>query len=142
MSLVPWRPFRDLDEVFNEDDWFLPLVSAKEKTRDVAVNLYETEKDLIAEVGVPGIDPEKIDVNIKGDVLEIKGEEEKTKEDSKKNYWKKEISKSSFRRGIKLPVSVNEKKVDATYESGILKVTMPKKKELKEGKTKIKVKKK
>ncbi len=34
MSLMPWRPFQDLGEVFNEDDWFLPLISAKERAKD------------------------------------------------------------------------------------------------------------
>ncbi len=140
MSLIPWKPFRDLEGFFDDEDWFLPVVS-RNRTKETALNLYETEKDLIAEVSVPGIDPEKIDINIHGDVLEIKGNQEEEKQEKKRNYWKKEIYKKSFERSVKLPVSVDEKKIDAVCEEGILKITMPKK-ETKQEKSKIKVRKK
>ncbi len=140
MSLIPWRPFRDLDNIFDDGDWFLPLVS-KNKNKELAFNLYETDKEVVAEVGIPGINPDKIDIDIRGDILEVKGNQEDEKEEKNKNYWHKEIYRSSFERSIKLPTSINDKKVDAVYENGILKIVMPKKKE-KETKTKIKVKKK
>lgn len=140
MSLIPWKPFRDLDNIFDDGDWFLPLVS-KNKNKELAFNLYETDKEVVAEVGIPGINPDKIDIDIRGDILEVKGNQEDEKEEKNKNYWHKEIYRSSFERSIKLPTSINDKKVDAVYENGILKIVMPKKKE-KETKTKIKVKKK
>ncbi len=141
MSLMPWRPFRDLDNIFEEDDWFLPLVSTKGKSKDFPVNLYETEKELVIEVGLPGIDTEKTEISINDDILEIKGTEEKEKEEKNKNYWKKEIYKSSFEKLIKLPIPVEEDNVNASYENGIMKVVMPKKKK-EEPKKRIQINKK
>lgn len=142
MTLIPRRPFEDLDRFFEDDDWFLPLVH-KGRAVEPALDLYEKDNNLIAELNLPGIDPEKVEVTVKDHTLRITGGSEETKEeeDKDKGYWRKEIRKGSFDRIVQLPTTVDENNIEANYEDGILKVTMPKSEEKADAK-RIEVKKK
>lgn len=140
MALIPWKPFGDLDGFF-EDEWLLPAIK-KEREAIPAMDLYETDKEVIAEINAPGFDPEKIDVNVSNGVLKVSGKMEEKKEEKKKNYWRKEIRSGSFERLARLPSAVKEDKVEADYEKGVLKIIMPKVEmaAVKEKKVKVKVK--
>lgn len=139
MALIPWKPFSDLDHFFEEEDWMMPVFSRKEITRP-AMDVYETEKEVIAEVSLPKINPEKVDISLEEGVLKVSGRDEETKEEKEKGYWKKEIRKGSFERAMRLPVSVKETDIDATYEKGVLKIVMQKAEPKVGQKVKIKVK--
>jgi len=91
------------------------------------MDIYQTEKDVIAELNIPGFDPKKIEVSVNNQVLTVKGEMQETEEEKKRDYWRKEIRKGSFERMVRLPAEVDENKVEATYEKGVLKIVMPKK---------------
>ncbi len=138
MPIIPWRPFGDLDKFF-EENWFLPTFPSI-RIPEPAMDIYETDKEVIAEVNLPGIDPEKIDVSVKNQVLTVSGKSEEKKEEKEKGYWRREIRKGLFERMIRLPVPIKEDKVEANYEKGILKIVMPKAEIKKEKTVKIKVK--
>jgi HSP20 family protein len=114
----------------------LPVLGLKEP----AVNLYETDKELILEVEAPGFEPKDIEVSLENQNLYLKGRTTKKEEEKGKNYWRKEIKRESFERIIRLPVPVDEKKVEAVFKNGILKVVMPKISQEKEKKIKVEVK--
>ncbi|OQX71145.1 hypothetical protein B6D52_02515 [Candidatus Parcubacteria bacterium 4484_255] len=137
MSLVPWKPFSDLDNFFNNDDWLFPVFPRMDIGKP-AMDIYETDKNVVAKVNVPDFDPEKIDVSVEDGILRVNGKADEEKEEKEKGYWRKEIRKSSFERMVRLPVAVKENEVDAVYEKGILKITMPKAKI--EGKRKVQIK--
>lgn len=139
MTLIPWKPFYDLDKFFEDDDFFLPVFSSK-KINEPLMDIYETDKNIVAEMNVAGFNPENIDISIENGVLKVKGQTEEKKEDKEKNYWRKEIRKGSFERMIKLPKEVLEDKVEATYENGILKIILPKAEQQKKTGKKIKIK--
>ena len=140
MAIIPWKPLFDIDPFANdEDDWLLPLVPRSASLPPM--NLYETDKDVVAEVNAPGIDPDKTEVTVDNGVLRVKGEGGTKKEEKKKNYWKKEITHHSFERMVSIPVPIDEKKVEANYKDGVLKVVMPKTARKAEKSKKIKVKK-
>lgn len=141
MPIIPWKPFSDLDRLFEDDDWFLPVIPRWGGIKP-AMDIYETDKDVIAEISIPDFDPEKVDVSVKDGVLTVSGRMDEQKEEKDKGYWKKEIRKGSFERIIRLPVTVKEDAVEATYEKGILKIKMPKIKPKPTAKIKIKVKEK
>ena len=141
MSLIPWKPFSDLDKFFNEDDWLLPVFPRIDIGKP-AMDIYETDKNVVAEVNIPDFDPEKVDVSVEDNVLRVSGKMEEKKEEKEKGYWRKEIRKGSFERMMRLPVAVKENKVDAVYEKGVLKITMPKVKIEPKSKVQIKVKEK
>lgn len=141
MSLIPWKPFSDLDKFFNEDDWLLPVFPRIDIGKP-AMDIYETDKNVVAEVNIPDFDPKKVDVSVEDNVLRVSGKMEEKKEEKEKGYWRKEIRKGSFERMMRLPVAVKENKVDAVYEKGVLKITMPKVKIEPKSKVQIKVKEK
>lgn len=125
MAIIRWNPFRpfeELDKFFERG--FLPL--KEEGFFDPACDVYETDKDMVVEANLPGVKPEKIDVNCEDNVLTIKGSSEKKIEVKKRNYYRKEISSGSFSRSITLPVEVICNKAKAEYADGVLKVTIPK----------------
>jgi HSP20 family protein len=140
MPLVPWKPLFDWDRFF-EDDWLLPVIP-KIEIKQPAMDIKETDKEIIAEVEAPGFDPEKINVSIEDGVLKISGSMDEKKEEKEKGYWRKEIRRGSFERMVRLPVAVKENAVKATYEKGILKIVMPKTETKPKSKVKIQVTKK
>ncbi len=125
MALIPWKPFSGLENFFEDEDWLLPIIPRSQSNAPV-MDVYETEKDIVAEVNLPGVDPNKIDVSVEDQVLRISGATEEKKEEKKKGYWRKEIRKGSFERAIRLPAPVKEDKVEAVYDKGVLKIIMPK----------------
>jgi HSP20 family protein len=138
-SLIP-RDFFDMDRFFDEENWRLPQLFSI-KLSEPALDLYETDKEVVAELSVSGFDPKKIEATVEDQCLRIKGSMEKEKEEKKKEYWRKEIRKGSFERLVRLPSAVDEKKIKASYKKGVLKITMPKITVAKAKKVKIKVEK-
>jgi len=140
MSLIPWRPFSNLDKFFG-DDWLLPVFPRLDMPKP-AMDVYETDKKVIAEISIPDFDPEKVEVSVEDGILRVSGKMDEKKEEKEKGYWRKEIRKGSFERMLRLPVAVKEDSVEATYEKGVLKITMPKSEVKAKSKVKIKVKEK
>lgn len=125
---------------FFEENWSLPLIPRARLESLPAMDIYETDTDVIAEINLPDIDPEKIDISVENSFLKIHGDTEEKKEEKRRGYFKKEIRRGSFERMIKLPATVKEDEIDAVYEKGILKITIPKKTPTKQTSSKIKVK--
>ncbi len=116
-----------MDEFFRDDeDFFFPVF--RKGAFEPEMDVYETDNEVVAELSVPDIDPNNINVSVEGDVLKVNGEfEEKDEEGEEgKSYWKREIRKGSFSRAVRLPARVDDDKAEAVYEKGVLKVTLPK----------------
>jgi len=139
MPLIPWKPFSDLEKFFGDDEWLLPVLPRLD-LKQPAMDIKETDKAIIAEVEIPGFDPEKVEVSVEDNVLRVKGSMDEKKEEKEKGYWRKEIRTGSFERMVRLPVALKENSVEATYEKGILKIVMPKAETKSAAKVKIKVK--
>jgi HSP20 family protein len=139
MPIIPWRPFGDLDKFFSDDEWLFPVWHLKQEP---AMDIYETDKDVVAKVNLPGVDPEKVEISVENGMLKVSGKMEEKQEEKKKDYYRKEIRYGSFERIAKLPAEVKEKEIEATYDKGVLEIVMPKVEKAKaEKKIKIKVKK-
>lgn len=91
-----------------------------------AMDVYETEKVVVVETALPGINPDEVKVSVEKGVLTVTGESKKEHEVDDKNYYRKEMRSGSFFRQVALPTAVLEDKVDAVFEDGMLKVTCPK----------------
>jgi HSP20 family protein len=91
-------------------------------------DLYETDKEVIAEVDMPGVDKNDIKVNVTEDAIEIKAEKknEFKEEDKKKGMYRLERSFAGFYRSFALLNSVDPDKANAKYKDGVLKITVPK----------------
>jgi HSP20 family protein len=137
MPIIKWEPFRDIEKFF-EEDFLFPSFSRI--GWDLAVDVYEEGGNVVAEMNLPGVDPEKVEILIKDDHLKISGSRDEKKEIKGENYYRREIKRGNFERVVKLPTAVKADKAEAEYKDGILKVIIPKEEE-KVGKVKIKVKK-
>ncbi len=111
-----------LDDMFSNFWKNTPVAQASS-----AMDVYtEDDKQLVAEVQAPGFDKDDIEVKVHDGVLEIKGEKHDKQEqkDKNRNYVMRE-SHSSFYRSVALPKTADGDKVEAHFEAGMLKVTVP-----------------
>jgi HSP20 family protein len=92
------------------------------------VDVSETEKEIIVNAEIPGVEAKDIDVNLDGNVLTIKGERKREHEEKEENFHRIERSYGSFYRALRLPTEVDGERIKATYKKGVLRITMPKSK--------------
>ena len=147
-NIVRWEPFRDLitlreamDRLFEESfirpriGWPAPLGAGA-----LAVDMYETDQDVVIKSSVPGVKTEDLDITITGDTLTIKGETKTEEKVEKANYIRQERRYGAFCRSLTLPTTVVAEKAKAEFENGVLTLTLPKAEEVKPKTIKVKAK--
>ncbi len=148
MDLIPRKPFSELSTVRSEmdrlwnhflDDWPLPTVFTKGWAP--MADISETKDKLIVKAELPGLEPEDIKLSLTGNLLTIEGEKKKEKEEKDEQHYSLERYSGAFQRSFRLPVEVQENKIEAKFDKGVLTITMPKttktpKKEIKINKAK------
>lgn len=107
---------------------------------DVRFDVSESDKQIEVTAEVPGMKEQDIDVEVSGDVLTIKGEKKHEEEKKEKNYYLSERRYGSFQRSFQLPDTVDQEGIEAQFDKGVLKVTLPKKPESRRQAKKISVK--
>lgn len=90
------------------------------------VNFKETTKDYVVEFDIPGINKEDVKIEIENNRLMVSGERCEQAEDKDSRHYLSETYYGSFMRSFQLPTPVDENKVDAKYDHGVLRVTVPK----------------
>lgn len=90
-----------------------------------AVNITEQKDEYLVSVAVPGMKKNDFRIDVDGNMLMISSEKEETKEEKDKKFTRKEYSYSSFSRCFTLPEEINKEKIDASYENGVLKISLP-----------------
>lgn len=138
MSLIKWEPFDDFDRMFRELGMLAPLRQSGPGF-DMAVDVYEDGNDIVAEMNVPGLTAQDINVEVEDTHLRIAGRREEVQEKKEKNHYAKEIRRGSFERLVPLPDTVEQEKVTAQYKDGVLRVRMPKRVAAPEKKVKVEV---
>ncbi len=93
------------------------------RVASVRVNVAESKDDYKIELVAPGFDKKDIKLEIDQGVLKVSANPEV---EEKPEYLRNEFKRSSFERAFELPDHVNAKKIEAKYESGILRVVLPK----------------
>ena len=105
-----------------------------------ALDMYETDNDVIVEAVLPGVKAEEVDVQVAGNVLTIKGERKEEKKEEKASYIYQEQRYGSFCRSLTLPTEVDVDEAKAEFEHGVLTLTLPKSETVKPKFIKIKTK--
>jgi len=120
------------DDVFSKDffDWNDKNYSSLGSTLP-SVNLMENDSQITIDLAAPGMKKEDFKIDIDGNMLTISSEKEETKEEKEKKFTRKEYNYTSFSRSFTLPDEVNKEKIDAKYEDGVLKISLPRKEEVK-----------
>src|SRR6202166_3224682 len=103
------------------------------------VDVYEDEHNVTLKIEVPGIDEKDIDVRIENNTLTVHGERKFEKEEKEENFRRVERQYGSFTRTFSLPPTVDPEKVTASYDKGILKISLAKKAEAKPKQIKVNV---
>lgn len=122
-------PFPSIIDELLKPDWLGGMQNFNANVP--AVNIKETDTNFGIELAAPGKTKEDFNIEIDHNVLTISSEEktEKEEKDNQGKYTRREFSYSSFRRAFTLPESVNADSINATYENGVLHVTLPKREE-------------
>jgi HSP20 family protein len=90
------------------------------------LDVSETKDAMVVTAEIPGVDPKEIEIALTGDLLTLKGEKEKAKEEKEEHYHRVERTYGAFLRTVRLPMPVDGSKVTATFKNGVLVVTLPK----------------
>ena len=96
-----------------------------------AVNITENKENYKLALAAPGLKKDDFKIDVEGNMLTISSEKEESREAKESRYTRKEYSYSSFARSFTLPEEVNQEKIEAHYQDGVLNVTLPKKEEAK-----------
>lgn len=91
-----------------------------------AVDLSETDDEVIVTAELPGMDPKELEVSIAGNVLTISGQRKEEHEERHKGFYRSERRAGNFRRSVQLPSWADANKISAEYENGILTVHLKK----------------
>ena len=137
-GMFPGDPFLSLHREMNRlfDDVFrgvgLPAASGSQGQGDVgafvnaSMNVSETDKEIRITAELPGVTEQDIEVSLDDDVLTIRGEKKFERKDDKENFHFVERSYGTFQRSLRLPYAVESEQVQASFENGVLTVTVPK----------------
>lgn len=139
MAIIKWTPansiFDDMDRMM-ADAW-LPVMK---QSFSPAVDIYEDKDNVVVEMPLAGVDPEKVEITVEDNVLHVSGSNEHKSEVDEKNYYRKEVRYGAFNRVVALPKAVVGDKANATFDKGILKISMPKAEEAKPKTIKVNIK--
>ena len=148
MALVKYNPLRELRSMQEQMNRLLNVSwnhdisgeDLKEGIWQPSVDIYETVDSIVIKAELPDVDLKDIDVLIEENTLTLKGERRHDGEVNKENYHRIERYFGSFQRSFSLPATVDQEKVAAICEKGVLTITLPKKEETKPKQINIKVK--
>lgn len=131
-DLIRWEPMgvtslrqamdRLFEDSFVQSSGLFPGLRAE----GPAVDMYQTEKEVVVKASLPGMKAEDVDISVTGDMLTLKGEHREEQEVNEENYFRKEMRYGSFVRSLEIPVPVKVDKADAVFEDGVLTLTLPK----------------
>jgi len=96
-----------------------------------SVNVVDNKDEYRLSLAVPGMTKDDFNIDVNGSMITVSCEKEESKDEKEKNYTRKEYNYTSFSRSFQLPDEVNKEKIDAHYENGVLRVTLPKKEDAK-----------
>ncbi len=138
-NLTRWEPvsemitLRDAMDRLFDDAFTRPwgLTNGGRGMSMPAVDMYQTDNDVVVKMAVPGIKPEDVQISVTGDTLTVKGEIKENNDNKQKAYHIREQRWGSFERVLSLPTDVKTDKAQAEFENGVLTVTLPKAEEVK-----------
>jgi HSP20 family protein len=131
--LSPFRGFYDtqseVDRLFNEMLGGLGRRWERQGGQRLAqwapaVDVLTKDNDLMIRAELPGVKPEDVDITLQDGVLSISGEHKANQEEERGGYHVRERRYGSFRRSLALPKGIDESKIHARFENGVLEVTV------------------
>jgi HSP20 family protein len=145
MAIIKWDPYRDIVTLRDRmNRLFEEMSGPKSEDQDImagawapSVDIYENENEVVLAAEIPGVDEKDVEIKIEDNNLTLRGERKFEKETKEENYHRIERSYGSFFRSFSLPSYIDQDRIEAEHENGVLKIRMPKRAELKPRKVKI-----
>ena len=137
----------EMDRMFErfEHGWpSLPRVFGRGVAREAMlpeIDVHESSKALTIEVDLPGVDEKDVSVTLANGMLTIKGEKKSEREEKKENYYMAERSYGAFERSLRMPDTIDESKLEAKFDKGVLRIVAQKKLEAQKAERRIEIKK-
>jgi HSP20 family protein len=143
MALVRWDPFRELETLQGrmsrlfQENFGRPPAEGSDGLWSPVVDIMEDEQNLIVKAELPDVEEKDLEIKVENNVLTLRGEKKLEREEKREQYHLIESSYGSFSRSFTLPGTVDQEKIAAVYEKGVLRITLPKKPEAKAKTVKI-----
>jgi HSP20 family protein len=118
-----------MDHLF--DDAFTRPLTLRDGWSAPAIDMYQTDDEIVVKASLPGVKADEVQINITGDILTLKGETRQVEEKKDKAWHMREQRWGTFERAVALPTAVVADKAKAEFENGILTITLPKAEEVK-----------
>lgn len=138
-----WNSLRSLQKEINDlfdGDFFPASAGLFDRTYSPAVDVVENAEDFLVTCELPGLSESDIDVQVADNVLTIKGEKQDSSQESENRWYKRETRYGHFQRTIPMPSGVESGGIRGELENGVLRLTLPKKEEVKPRSISVKVK--
>jgi len=144
-TLSRWEPFRRATTLQDQVNRIFSDVlerSGEESSLTSwapAVDIYETEHELVVKADLPDVDPKNLDIRVENNILTICGERKFEKKVAEESYLRVERAYGAFSRSFSLANTVNSEAINADYQNGVLTLTVPKREEAKPKQIKVNV---
>jgi HSP20 family protein len=150
-KVIRWNPMREASDLMNEFDraFESPFYRMRRglpmRANDVvgswslALDVAEKDDVFTIKASLPGISPDQLNVTLEDNVLTVQGELKEDETIEEETYHIRERRFGSFSRSLRFPVPVNAKDINATYQNGVLTLTVPKAEEVKPKRIEVKV---
>jgi HSP20 family protein len=146
VNLVSWEPLREvmslrqaMDRLFEDSFVGLPRLTLN-GSGEFPIDMYQEKDNLVVKAALPGVKPEELDITVADDTLTIRGEHKEEQETKEDDYIHRECHYGAFSRSVAIPMKVKGDKAEATFEEGVLTLTLPKADEIKPRQVKVKPK--
>jgi HSP20 family protein len=141
MALVRWQPFHEMETLRRQMDRMFDDLAGFNREFSTngapAIELQDTDENLILRAEVPGIEGKDLDIQVGREAVSIAGETRYENKTEERGYLRSEFRYGKFQRTIPLPVSIKNDQVQAEFKNGILTLTLPKAEEAKNKVVKI-----
>jgi HSP20 family protein len=125
-----------MDRLF-DDSFIRPGTLGGDGQNPLALDVYSNEDAIVIEAALPGVHPEEVDISILGDTLTISGRTDDERKSEESGYSYREIRRGTFSRSVTLPGGLNADAATASFEHGLLRLSIPKAEEAKPRQIKI-----
>jgi HSP20 family protein len=135
MTLVKWDPFKDVEKLQNRinrmfEDSFGHTRDPDDEASLCAwrppVDIYETEDGIVLAAELPGVGKKNISVEVKDNILTLKGERKANQNIMEKNFYRQERCYGTFQRSFTLQHNIQPNLIKATFKDGVLEIEIPK----------------
>ncbi|MFQ4141595.1 Hsp20/alpha crystallin family protein [Chlorogloeopsis sp. ULAP02] len=136
MSLIHWQPLREINALRQQmnslfDEWMhgertTSLLPTSNLAWVPAIELKETDTDIILKAEIPGIEAKDLNVEVSTDAVLITGEYQRERREPDKGFIRSEFRYGQFQRVVPLPIPIQNDQIKAEFKNGVLTLTLPK----------------